>query len=168
MSERRNDFKLDEADMLALCDVEYMRASGPGGRRRDTTETAVRITHRPSGISAVALERRSRNENLRTAMRRLRKKLAISLRGPLYADPIPPGAMDRMTSASGRNPERLEAFAMALDAMEHFEGRISDAASHLGISTGRLSSFLESDPDLWQEANRVRERYGLPKLRRRP
>ncbi|MCX7806838.1 MAG: peptide chain release factor-like protein [Planctomycetota bacterium] len=167
MGGRAGDYGLDDAALVARCRIEYMRASGPGGRRRDTTETAVRITHLPSGAAAVASERRSREENLRTAMRRLRKKLAISLREPLPPDPPPPGAMDAMTVASERNPLRLEAFALALDALEFFNGRMSEAASWLGISTGRLSALLASDPDLWQEANRIRQRHGLSVLRQR-
>jgi len=56
-------------------DIEYYRASGPGGQRRNKKDTAVRATHRPSGISAVAAESRYRSRNLKNALDRLSRKV---------------------------------------------------------------------------------------------
>jgi len=56
-------------------DIEYYRASGPGGQRRNKKDTAVRAVHRPTGIVAVAAESRYRSRNLKNALDRLARKV---------------------------------------------------------------------------------------------
>jgi len=62
--------------LLAQCEVQAHRASGPGGQHRNKAETAVRLVHRPSGVSVEGKDERSRTQNLRIALARLREKLA--------------------------------------------------------------------------------------------
>jgi peptide chain release factor len=54
---------------------ETMRASGPGGQHVNRTESAVRVTHIPTGVQAAASEERSQHRNRKLALARLARKL---------------------------------------------------------------------------------------------
>jgi peptide chain release factor len=66
--------KEDVFDMKDL-KVECFRASGPGGQHVNKTASAIRITHIPTGVSAVAQEERSQHLNRKLALSRLHEKL---------------------------------------------------------------------------------------------
>ena len=69
----------DEA-LLAECETIRQRRSGPGGQHRNKVETAIRLLHRPTGVTGQASERRSQAENLQQALFRLRLALAVQVR----------------------------------------------------------------------------------------
>jgi protein subunit release factor A len=69
-------FATDMATLEKEVVVEPYRGPGPGGQRKNRKETAVRLTHPPSGIVVVASERRSQAQNREVAFERLIKKLA--------------------------------------------------------------------------------------------
>jgi ribosome-associated protein len=72
---RPRRFATDPATLEKEVVVEPYRAPGPGGQRKNRKETAVRLTHPPSGIVVVASERRSQAQNREIAFERLIKKL---------------------------------------------------------------------------------------------
>jgi len=55
--------------------VETYRSRGPGGQRKNKTETAVRLRHIPTGMMVTATEQRAQSQNLKLAFERLRERL---------------------------------------------------------------------------------------------
>ena len=82
---------LSDAQLLAQCEVDTYRASGPGGQKRNKTSSAVRLRHPPSGLLVIAEESRSQHENKARALRRLRKALYLKLREPARAAAVAVG-----------------------------------------------------------------------------
>src|SRR4051795_4289728 len=74
--------RLADRDLLAQCDVDTYRASGPGGQKRNKTSSAVRLRHGPTGLVVIAEESRSQHENRARAIRRLRQALYLQVRDP--------------------------------------------------------------------------------------
>jgi len=62
-------------ELLAECDVDTYRAGGPGGQHVNKRETAVRLTHRPTGVVVTCQEGRSQFRNKELALERLRGRL---------------------------------------------------------------------------------------------
>src|SRR5882762_7616648 len=97
---------LSDAQLLAQCEVDTYRASGPGGQKRNKTSSAVRLRHLPSGLIVIAEESRSQHENKAKALRRLRQAFMLKLREPI-ADPAlasiaKHGAIAAIRSADGK------------------------------------------------------------------
>ena len=101
--------KPPSTDLEALardCDIEFTRAGGPGGQHRNKAETAVRITHRPSGVTVVASERRSQARNKMVGLKRLADKLVAIERERVLSRQRENRLATRPTK--GANQRRLE------------------------------------------------------------
>jgi len=171
MTTPRNTYLVQPAArLLAACDVQTHRASGPGGRKRDTTDSAVRLIHRPTGVSVTASESRSQHENRRRAVRRLRQAIAMEVR---QTPPPETGKALRAAAAdpawprvSRKSADYLLAAAEVLDRLADRRGRASEVAEAVGASTASLVKFLSLDDRLWQAANRIRNEAGQKPLRK--
>jgi protein subunit release factor A len=71
----RKGYVTDLQTLYGEVRVEYYRSRGPGGQRKNKKETAVRLKHLPSGMTAVAAESRYQAVNKRRAFQRLQQKL---------------------------------------------------------------------------------------------
>jgi len=161
----------DGARLLAECDVDTYRGPGPGGQKRNKTDSAVRLRHRPTGTIVVAGESRSQAQNLSRALERLQEAVALRQRRPLTEEGVPAAVAacidGRGRLAVGRRDRRyLPCAAVLLDLLLETRGSVSEAAARIGVTSANLSSFLTGDGKLLAEANRVRAGFGLKPLRR--
>jgi RF-1 domain len=162
---------LTDDQLLAQCEVDTYRASGPGGQKRNKTSSAVRLRHPPSGLLVIAEESRSQHENKAKALRRLRKALYLELREPApesaveHADFGPARDSDGRLHLSAKHPRFWPAVGIVLDVLAGVEARVGEAAERLGVSTGNLVDFLQTDPKVWQAANQLRTQFGQKPLR---
>jgi hypothetical protein len=159
---------LDPERLLADCEVSFTRRSGPGGQNRNKVETAAILKHRPSGIKAEANERRSQAENRRLALFRLRLTLAVGVRSPVPADPLPDLWTGRTRNGRIRiNPEHDDfpaMLAIALDALAQHGWNVPEGSETLGCTASQLLKLLRNEPRAWRLLNRERQARGLPML----
>jgi hypothetical protein len=171
MSDQRRAVWTDLTDdqLLRQCDVDTYRASGPGGQKRNKTSSAVRLRHPPSGLIVIAEESRSQHENKARALRRLRQALYLKIRESAGTTPdhgLPLDGGGRL-DVGRKDPRFWPAVGVVLDVLNAQEARVSDAARTLGISTGNLIAFLETDPKVWEQANILRTHFGEKPLKAR-
>lgn len=164
---------LDLADeaLLAQCSVDTFRASGPGGQKRNKTDSAVRLRHGPTGLQSQAFESRSQHENRARALQRLRVKFALERRAEL--DPARFEPRQELAAllfpARGQrigqsNPKYWPAIAQLLDLFVGLACSVSETAKVLGVSTGALSRVLVGNEDVRLQVNRLRVARGLRPL----
>jgi hypothetical protein len=168
---------LSDVQLLAQCEVDTYRASGPGGQKRNKTSSAVRIRHPPSGLIVIAEESRSQHENRARALRRLRQAFYLKLRDEMQSEGLAPEALQAREDyqhgrdASGRlhlgrkDPRFWPVVGVVLDVLQALQARVGETATALGVSTGNLIDFLATDPKVWEQANQMRARFGHKPLR---
>ena len=69
-------------ELCRACTVQVFRATGPGGQGVNTTDSAVRMTHGPTGVTVVARESRSQLRNRETCLKKIRAILERRSRVP--------------------------------------------------------------------------------------
>jgi protein subunit release factor A len=93
-----------DEDLLRECEVDTFRASGPGGQHVNKTESAVRLTHLPSGLVVTSREARSQHQNKASCLRKLRAKVEQLNHRPEVRVPtrVPQSARNRTLEAKAR------------------------------------------------------------------
>ena len=130
------DVRIDEGDLR----INVYRASGAGGQHVNKTESAVRITHLPSGIVVAMQEEKSQHKNRAKAMKILRAQLYEQQRAQLHAT----RAADRRSQVgTGDRSERIRTYNFP-------QGRVSDHRINLTlykidrVMAGELDEFIDA------------------------
>jgi peptide chain release factor 1 len=130
------DIKVDERDIR----VDVYRSSGPGGQGVNTTDSAVRITHVPTGLVVTCQDERSQIKNRAKAMRVLKARLLERAQDEQAAAI----AADRKSQVgTGERSERIRTYNFP-------QGRVSD--HRINLTLHRLPAILEGDLDELVEA----------------
>lgn len=158
-----------DLSLLKDCLVKRTRGSGPGGQHRNKVETAIVITHLPTGISGQASETRSQNKNKTVAIERLRTNLAIAFRTEKYKDSATTKHWDsrlkkRKIEVSHKHPDFPALLAEALDFLHFYDFQPAAAAQILGCSTSQLVKFIKRSPRATAMVNTKRKALGLKKI----
>src|SRR5437016_5724243 len=125
------DVRVEEKDLR----VDVYRSSGPGGQGVNTTDSAVRITHIPTGLVVTCQDERSQIKNRAKAMRVLKARLLERAQEEQQAAM----AADRKSQVgTGERSERIRTYNFR-------EGRVSD--HRIGLTLYRLPAVLEGDLD---------------------
>ncbi|MEZ5891447.1 MAG: peptide chain release factor 1 [Xanthobacteraceae bacterium] len=123
------DVALDETDLR----IDTMRAGGAGGQHVNKTESAVRITHIPSGIVVVVQDERSQHRNRAKALGLLRAKLFDAERQKRDAERA---AQRRGQVGTGDRSERIRTYNFP-------QGRVSD--HRINLTLYKLPQVMEGE-----------------------
>jgi len=122
------DVQIDEAKDLR---IDVFRASGPGGQSVNTTDSAVRITHLPTGLIVIQQDEKSQHKNKAKALKVLRTRLYEIERERLASERA--GARKSMVG-SGDRSERIRTYNFP-------QGRVTD--HRINLTLHRLPEILE-------------------------
>jgi peptide chain release factor 1 len=123
------DLKINESDLR----IDVFRAGGPGGQSVNTTDSAVRITHIPSGISVSQQDEKSQHKNKSKGMKILRSRLYELERSRIEKE----RSQDRKSKiGTGDRSERIRTYNFP-------QGRVTD--HRINLTLHKLEEFLEGE-----------------------
>ena len=123
------DVKINDSDLR----IDVFRAGGPGGQSVNTTDSAVRITHIPTGISVSQQDEKSQHKNKAKGMKILRSRIYELERSRIEQE----RSHDRKTKiGSGDRSERIRTYNFP-------QGRVTD--HRINLTLHKLEEFLEGE-----------------------
>jgi peptide chain release factor 1 len=125
------DLDIDPSDLR----IDVYRASGSGGQHVNKTESAVRITHLPTGVVVSCQDEKSQHKNKAKAMKVLRSRILSSMQEEREAKTA---AERRSQVGSGDRSERIRTY-------NYPQGRVTD--HRIGLTLYRLESIMQGDLD---------------------
>lgn len=137
------DVEIDPKDL----EIDVYRSSGPGGQSVNTTDSAVRITHLPSGLVVACQDERSQQQNRERAMQILRARLLQ----------LAQQEQDAELSAARRNQVRGGGRSEKVRTYNFKENRVTD--HRIGMTIYSLDRVLEGELDDLIDALAADERH---------
>jgi peptide chain release factor 1 len=125
------EIQIDEKDLR----IDVYRSSGPGGQSVNTTDSAVRVTHLPTGLMVAIQDEKSQHKNRAKAMSVLRARLLEIEQDRLAAER---GDERRSQVGSGERSEKIRTYNFPDD-------RVTD--HRVGVTVHNLPGLLEGDLD---------------------
>ncbi len=125
------DVKIEDKDLR----IDIYRSSGPGGQSVNTTDSAVRIVHIPSGLVVIQQDEKSQHKNKAKALKVLRTRLYEAERERLHQERA--GARKSMVG-SGDRSERIRTYNFP-------QGRVTD--HRINLTLHRLPEILQGEMD---------------------
>ena len=123
------DLKINESDLR----IDVFRAGGPGGQSVNTTDSAVRITHIPTGLSVSQQDEKSQHKNKAKGMKILRARLYELERSRIDQE----RSQDRKSKiGTGDRSERIRTYNFP-------QGRVTD--HRINLTLHKLEEFLEGE-----------------------
>ena len=123
------DLKINESDLR----IDVFRAGGPGGQSVNTTDSAVRITHIPTGLSVSQQDEKSQHKNKAKGIKILRSRLYELERSRIDQE----RSRDRKTKiGTGDRSERIRTYNFP-------QGRVTD--HRINLTLHKLDEFLEGE-----------------------
>ena len=123
------DLKINDSDLR----IDVFRAGGPGGQSVNTTDSAVRITHLPTGLSVSQQDEKSQHKNKAKGMKILRARLYELERSRIDQE----RSQDRKTKiGTGDRSERIRTYNFP-------QGRVTD--HRINFTLHKLDEFLEGE-----------------------
>ena len=113
--------------------VDVFRASGPGGQSVNTTDSAIRITHEPTGLVVICQDEKSQHKNKAKAMKVLRSRLLQLEQEKAKAEE---DATRRSQVGSGDRSERIRTY-------NYPQGRVSD--HRINLTLHKLPQIMEGE-----------------------
>lgn len=126
-----DDFEINPNDL----EIDTMRASGAGGQHVNKTDSAVRITHIPTGISVKCQDGRSQHENRATALMHIRSKVYSEVKMKEEAER---NAERRSKLGSGDRSEKIRTY-------NYPQNRVTD--HRIGLTLQQLDRIMEGKLD---------------------
>lgn len=153
MVERDTILSMSDDELSRLCRLEFIKATGNGGQKRNKTSSAVRVTLDEYGLSAEDCSERSQHRNRAVALTKLRRKLAYAVRMDYFP-------FER-TECSVDHFDYPRYLAKLLDLLCSCNWDYRQASLVYGVSASRLLKMIFRDPELAAYYNSMRKAAGL-------